>query len=182
MPLKPSCLIVGAGDGVGSAIARAFAREGLAVCITRRPRNLESLEAVAATIRADGGEARRCSLTGLGAGDASKVERQGDIGQGIGPGHQGRALEDEAGGPAGRAHDGSTRGCLQPGQKAQQGGLAGPGRADDGHDLAPRHGQVIGAEGRTATEGDRDTGQGCREVRTSGRRKRTSHGRADRRS
>jgi NAD(P)-dependent dehydrogenase (short-subunit alcohol dehydrogenase family) len=57
MPLKPSCLIVGAGDGVGSAIARAFAREGLAVCITRRPRNLEALESVAAAIRADGGEA-----------------------------------------------------------------------------------------------------------------------------
>jgi len=57
MPLKPSCLIVGAGDGVGSAIARAFAREGLAVCITRRPRNLEALKAVAASIRADGGEA-----------------------------------------------------------------------------------------------------------------------------
>ena len=57
MPLKPSCLIVGAGDGVGSAIARAFAREGLAVCITRRPRNLESLEAVAASIRNEGGEA-----------------------------------------------------------------------------------------------------------------------------
>lgn len=57
MPLKPSCLIVGAGDGVGSAIARAFAREGLAVCITRRARNLESLEAVAASIRAEGGEA-----------------------------------------------------------------------------------------------------------------------------
>lgn len=57
MPLKPSCLIVGAGDGVGAAIARAFAREGLAVCITRRPRNLELLEAVAAAIRAEGGEA-----------------------------------------------------------------------------------------------------------------------------
>jgi len=57
MPLKPSCLIVGAGDGVGSAIARAFAREGLAVCITRRPRNLEALESVAAAIRAEGGEA-----------------------------------------------------------------------------------------------------------------------------
>lgn len=57
MPLKPSCLIVGAGDGVGSAIARSFAREGLAVCITRRARNLESLEAVATSIRADGGEA-----------------------------------------------------------------------------------------------------------------------------
>ncbi|MEY4555505.1 MAG: hypothetical protein RL093_624 [Pseudomonadota bacterium] len=57
MPLKPSCLIVGAGDGVGSAIARAFAREGLAVCITRRARNIEPLETVAASIRADGGEA-----------------------------------------------------------------------------------------------------------------------------
>jgi len=57
MPLKPSCLIVGAGDGVGSAIARAFAREGLAVCITRRPRNLDQLEQVAAAIRAEGGEA-----------------------------------------------------------------------------------------------------------------------------
>ena len=57
MPLKPSCLIVGAGDGVGSAIARAFAKEGLAVCITRRARNLQPLEAVAAAIRADGGEA-----------------------------------------------------------------------------------------------------------------------------
>jgi NAD(P)-dependent dehydrogenase (short-subunit alcohol dehydrogenase family) len=57
MPLKPSCLIVGAGDGVGSAIARAFAREGLAVCITRRPRNLDQLEAVAASIRSEGGEA-----------------------------------------------------------------------------------------------------------------------------
>ncbi len=57
MSLKPSCLIVGAGDGVGAAIARAFAREGLAVCITRRPRNLDQLEAVAASIRAEGGEA-----------------------------------------------------------------------------------------------------------------------------
>ena len=57
MPLKPSCLIVGTGDGVGAAIARAFAREGLAVCISRRARNLEPLEAVAASIRADGGEA-----------------------------------------------------------------------------------------------------------------------------
>lgn len=57
MRMKPACLIVGAGDGVGSAIARAFAREGLAVCITRRPRNLEQLEAVASSIRAEGGEA-----------------------------------------------------------------------------------------------------------------------------
>ena len=57
MSSKPSCLIVGAGDGVGAAIARAFAREGLAVCVTRRPRHLEQLEALAGSIRADGGQA-----------------------------------------------------------------------------------------------------------------------------
>lgn len=57
MSSKPSCLIVGAGDGVGAAIARAFAREGLAVCVTRRPRHLDQLEALAASIRADGGQA-----------------------------------------------------------------------------------------------------------------------------
>ena len=52
-----TCLIIGAGDGVGAAVARAFAREGLAVCVTRRPRHLDRLEALAATIRADGGVA-----------------------------------------------------------------------------------------------------------------------------
>jgi len=57
MASSPACLIVGAGDGVGSAVARAFAREGLTVCITRRPRHLDKLEALAASIRADGGQA-----------------------------------------------------------------------------------------------------------------------------
>ena len=57
MPSKPSCLIVGAGDGVGAAIARAFAKEGLAVCVTRRPRHLDKLEALVASIRDDDGEA-----------------------------------------------------------------------------------------------------------------------------
>ena len=57
MSYTPSCLIVGAGDGVGSAIARAFAKEGLAVCITRRPRHLDKLEALVASIEADGGQA-----------------------------------------------------------------------------------------------------------------------------
>jgi len=57
MSSTPSCLIVGAGDGVGSAIARAFAREGLAVCVTRRPRHLDQLEALADSIRAEGGQA-----------------------------------------------------------------------------------------------------------------------------
>ena len=57
MTTARTCLIIGAGDGVGAAVARAFAREGLAVCVTRRPRHLDRLEALAATIRADGGVA-----------------------------------------------------------------------------------------------------------------------------
>lgn len=51
------CLIVGAGDGLGGALARAFAREGLIVCMTRRPRNLDTLEALAQSIRDQGGTA-----------------------------------------------------------------------------------------------------------------------------
>ncbi len=55
---RSACLVVGVGDGVGSAIARAFAAEGYAVCMTRRPRHLDQLEALAAGIRGSGGEAR----------------------------------------------------------------------------------------------------------------------------
>ncbi len=51
------CLVVGAGPGVGASVARAFAREGLVVCLTRRPRNLPELEALAAAIRDEGGRA-----------------------------------------------------------------------------------------------------------------------------
>jgi NAD(P)-dependent dehydrogenase (short-subunit alcohol dehydrogenase family) len=54
---KGVCLVVGAGDGVGAAIARAFARDGLTVCLTRRPRNLDQLEATARSIRDEGGQA-----------------------------------------------------------------------------------------------------------------------------
>ncbi|CEJ10980.1 Gluconate 5-dehydrogenase [bacterium YEK0313] len=52
-----ACLIVGAGEGVGAAVARAFAREGLSVCLTRRPRHLDVLEQLATSIRAEGGKA-----------------------------------------------------------------------------------------------------------------------------
>jgi NAD(P)-dependent dehydrogenase (short-subunit alcohol dehydrogenase family) len=51
------CLVIGAGDGVGVAVGRAFAREGLVACLTRRPRNLDQLEAQAALIRQEGGKA-----------------------------------------------------------------------------------------------------------------------------
>ena len=55
---KGACLVVGVGDGVGGAIARAFAAEGFEVCMTRRPRHLDQLEAFAHTIRDGGGKAR----------------------------------------------------------------------------------------------------------------------------
>ncbi|MBR7618503.1 SDR family NAD(P)-dependent oxidoreductase [Phenylobacterium sp. 20VBR1] len=51
------CLVIGAGDGVGGAIAKAFAAEGMTVCVTRRARNLDQLEALAEDIRKAGGRA-----------------------------------------------------------------------------------------------------------------------------
>lgn len=48
---------MGAGDATGSAIARAFAREGLTVCVSRRPRHADKLEALAVEIKAEGGRA-----------------------------------------------------------------------------------------------------------------------------
>lgn len=56
--MTKACLIVGAGEGLGGSIARAFAREGLTVCLTRRPRNLDQLNDLAARIEAEGGSAR----------------------------------------------------------------------------------------------------------------------------
>lgn len=53
----PACVVVGAGDATGGAVAAAFAREGLTACVVRRPRHAEELEALAAGIRADGGAA-----------------------------------------------------------------------------------------------------------------------------
>ena len=51
------CLVVGVGDGLGSALAKAFAAEGYPVCMTRRARNLDALQAVAGEIAAAGGVA-----------------------------------------------------------------------------------------------------------------------------
>ena len=52
---KGVCLVIGAGDGLGSAIAKAFSRDAHPVCITRRARNVDQLEALATDIRAQGG-------------------------------------------------------------------------------------------------------------------------------
>jgi NAD(P)-dependent dehydrogenase (short-subunit alcohol dehydrogenase family) len=59
---KGACLIVGAGDGLGAAIAEAFAADGLAVCLTRRHRHADALEALAAGLRAKGASAHAYPL------------------------------------------------------------------------------------------------------------------------
>lgn len=57
-----AALIVGAGDGLGASVARAFAGEGLTACVTRRPRHADQLDTLAAEIEAAGGTARACPL------------------------------------------------------------------------------------------------------------------------
>ena len=73
------CVVIGAGDGLGASIARAFAREGLTAVVTRRPRHLESLQTLAETIRAEGGEAHAFGLDARNEADTvaffDEVER-----------------------------------------------------------------------------------------------------------
>lgn len=52
---EQSILVVGAGDATGGAIARRFAREGYAACVSRR--TADKLQPLVERIRADGGVA-----------------------------------------------------------------------------------------------------------------------------
>lgn len=60
--MKKTALIIGCGDDTGAAIARAFAREGLHVCLSRRPRHANKLEKLAKEIRSNGGQASPCPV------------------------------------------------------------------------------------------------------------------------
>ena len=74
------CLVIGAGDGLGASIAHAFAREGLRVCVTRRPRHIEAVDKLAEAIRAEGGEAYAFGLDARVEGDVvaliERIERE----------------------------------------------------------------------------------------------------------
>jgi NAD(P)-dependent dehydrogenase (short-subunit alcohol dehydrogenase family) len=74
------CLVIGAGDGLGASIARAFAREGLRVCVTRRPRHTEAIDKLAETIRAEGSEAYAFGLDARVESDVTalieRIERE----------------------------------------------------------------------------------------------------------
>src|SRR5574340_934399 len=50
-----AALVVGAGDATGGAVARRFAREGFAACVTRR--TSDALAPLVDRIRAEGGVA-----------------------------------------------------------------------------------------------------------------------------
>jgi NAD(P)-dependent dehydrogenase (short-subunit alcohol dehydrogenase family) len=52
---RPVVLVVGAGDALGGAIARRFAREGYTACVIRR--TAEALQPLVERIRAEGGQA-----------------------------------------------------------------------------------------------------------------------------
>lgn len=53
VPPNKVCLVIGAGDATGSAVARRFAREGYVTCVTRR--TLDKLKPLLDRIRAGGG-------------------------------------------------------------------------------------------------------------------------------
>ena len=72
-----TALVIGAGDGLGAACARAFAREGHHVCVVRRPRHLGPLEALAREV---GGTA-----FGVDARDEAAVARLVEEVDAIGP-------------------------------------------------------------------------------------------------
>jgi NAD(P)-dependent dehydrogenase (short-subunit alcohol dehydrogenase family) len=68
--MKPTCLVVGAGDYLGTAIACRFAREGFHIVATRRRGNLGPL---VRAVEADGG-----SVTGLHS-DARAEDQVSDL-------------------------------------------------------------------------------------------------------
>jgi NAD(P)-dependent dehydrogenase (short-subunit alcohol dehydrogenase family) len=67
----PVALIIGAGDALGSAVARRFAREGYNVCVARR--SMEKLETLVKEIRAKKGAIRPFGM------DARKEEQVAEL-------------------------------------------------------------------------------------------------------
>jgi NAD(P)-dependent dehydrogenase (short-subunit alcohol dehydrogenase family) len=64
-------IVTGAGRGIGTALARALAREGMAVAVTSR--NREQLDGVVARIEEDGGRAIAVVADAAHAADAQRV-------------------------------------------------------------------------------------------------------------
>lgn len=59
--MKPVCLVVGAGAGIGGTVAARFAQEGYHAVLCRRS-DLDGLNRLVDAIKSDGGEASGCLL------------------------------------------------------------------------------------------------------------------------
>ena len=66
--MKPVALVIGAGDALGGAIAKRFAREGFTTCVTRR--HADKLDALKTEIEAAGGT---CHAFGSDAREEEEV-------------------------------------------------------------------------------------------------------------
>ena len=69
---RKNAIIYGGGGAIGSAVARAFSREGARVYLAGR--TLETLEKAAEVIRGDGGQAQTAQLDAL---DEKAVDARG---------------------------------------------------------------------------------------------------------
>jgi len=65
--MKPVCLVLGAGAGIGGTVARRFAREGYHACLCRRS-DSAGLDKLVEAIRADGGSATGFMLNAIEPG------------------------------------------------------------------------------------------------------------------
>lgn len=80
--MKPVCLVIGAGAGIGGTVARRFAREGYHACLCRRT-DAEGLDRLVEAIESDGGSATGHLLDAIAPG--SIEERVAAIEADIGP-------------------------------------------------------------------------------------------------
>ena len=80
--MKPVCLVIGAGAGIGGTVARRFAQEGYQACLCRRS-DADGLNRLVEEIRADGGSATGFLLNAI---EADSIEgRVAAIEADIGP-------------------------------------------------------------------------------------------------
>lgn len=91
---KPVCLIVGAGDYIGAAIARRFAKGGFTVCLARR--DASKSEQLVTEIESNGGDAFAYSMDARE--ESQVIERFAAIEQDHGP------LEIVISNPGGNVH------------------------------------------------------------------------------
>ena len=80
--MKPVCLVIGAGAGIGGTVARRFAQEGYHACLCRRS-DADGLNRLVEEIKADGGSATGFLLNAIEAGAIE--ERVAAVEADIGP-------------------------------------------------------------------------------------------------